>query len=180
MAVTLAVEVMVVMTEVVGVNVGEDEGVKEGVELSVGVIVAVGVSVGLMLGSGEAVGDGVGVLIGTGVFVCDWVLVGKSVEVAVAVGLAVAGESLADATMYGNPIVPNDIRNPVSRRIRTGRRKRADWVIVAPFDPVFFFNYSESKVFVKREGGAVGFYSQPRGSCIAGLTISRREYYFNR
>jgi len=98
-AVTLAVEVMVVMTEVVGVNVGEDEGVKEGVELSVGDIVAVGVSVGLMLGSGEAVGDGVGVLIGTGVFVCDWVLVGKSVEVAVAVGLAVAGESLADATM---------------------------------------------------------------------------------
>jgi len=61
-------------------------------------------------------------------------------------------------------MVPNDIRNPVSRRIRTGRRKRADWVIVAPFDPVFFFNYSEIKVFVKREGGAVGLYSRPRGS----------------
>ena len=102
-------------------------------------------------------------LVGTGVFVCGGVLVGMGVEVAVAVGLAVAGESLADATVYGNPIVPNDIRNPVSRRIRTGRRKRADWVIVAPVDPVFFFNYSESKVFVKREGGAMGFSSQPRG-----------------
>jgi len=47
-------------------------------------------------------------------------------------------------------MVPNDIRNPASRRIRAGRRKRADWAIVAPFDPVFFFNYSEIKVFVKR------------------------------
>jgi|GEM_PF-5954539 len=154
MAVMLVVEVMAVMTEVVGVNVGEDEGVKEGVELSVGVIVAVGVSVGLMLGSGEADGDGVGVLVGTGVFVCDGVLVGMGVEVAVAVGLAVAGESLADATMYGNPMGTHDIKNPANRRIRTGRRKRADWVIVAPFDPVFFFNYSEIKVFVKRVVGA--------------------------
>ena len=128
MEVALAVEVRVVMTEAVGVDVGEDEGVA----LAVGFVVAVGVSVGLILGSGEADGDGVIVLVGTAVLVYDGVLVGMGVEV------AVVGEPLADAAMCGNTIVPNDIRHPASRRIRAGRRKRADWVIVAPFDPVFF------------------------------------------
>lgn len=85
--VALAVEVMVVMTEVVGVNVGEDEEVA----LTVGIVVAGGVSVGLILGSGEADGDGVIVLVGAGVLVYDGVLVGMVVEV------AVAGEPLADA-----------------------------------------------------------------------------------
>ena len=111
--VALAVEVMVVMTEVVGVEVGEDEGVA----LTVGIVVAVGVSVGLILGSGEADGDGVIVLVGTGVWVYDGVLVGMGVEV------AVAGEPLADAEMRGNTIVPSDIRNPASRSIRAGRRQ---------------------------------------------------------
>ena len=164
MEVALAVEVLVVMTEVVGVEVGEDEGVA----LTVGIVVAVGVSVGLILGSGEADGDGVIVLVGTGVLVYEGVLVGMGVEV------AVAGEPLADAEMRGNTIVPSDIRNPASRSIRAGRRKRSDWVIVAPFDPVFFLNYSGIMAFVKREGDTIGISCQLRVDSQTGLKIPHR------